>query len=1334
MSEIDPEETVESLMKEIEHDMEVAKEKFNEQFQVETKDSNILFNALKNEDTNLNTINEDDNNDESELFIPLHDTSREPLCELKSPLRMNNSNSVPSIHSSPLRMKQMIEEHYGADDRTLQTFSPTKDILYIMKGTKPLLSSSTSNGQLISELELNILNDDDSDPSYLLENNSNLMDEDDDVSFIERSPQRIHFPSKIPIINTMTINTFSKSNLEDENDVNSSGIADSSYSIDIDDNNSDNHVHLVTKKYKLGNQECNNDMTSLEEIQNHSISTQHSPTMSAYVEELDILDTSSLHISNVGDNELLNEHITSDNSILPNIASDLPRLSSPHDERREEEENCAYLSGPEFVDTLIDCVSIVASKDEEEKLEYGYNSGPDFNDRMINTVDIISTGSIEENKTESVFLMDNDHELKIKTKRTNLSLSNDIDKLAVNSEIDNPDINEPKIEVKIAENNQSLRYLQKSEEQDIIDLERKPEKKQVKIPKLVKNYLEKINFEDRKQSKIKEILQDEEFPKQKAIRTPVPKVEERKTTPLLQFNTTFSPLLPVIPVLEKLIQDDPFSEPVPHETALPPYPNSKFSKVTPPTTYIHIWHQQESYPPLTNPTSITSKRTISPTSSYNSNFSQVSSASTKLTVGSTVNTSNNNYAASPPLTPTIHQSLTATNFKFKPKLATRPRRIMLDPMRRNTIKSKKIQERINESKSFKPNLSYPERFYEEQDYSIGDDIYEKEEEEEEEESSHAAILQNLKPKNFKVWNEYFNKDHEDDGVNKYDSIAPEVIQKLLKDESFLDGDYDDNTLAVAHSIKGREYEDKNKSADMNLNIGLGILRTPVKCVSVDEGLSFKGYEPSISDNDDYENSKNNNDNAVEMSIHTPKSNSINGDIHSFERMNPSQNHIHSPFKVVSPKKNSKGMNVSQDIISLREENQEINTIHDDDIAAPAQTKENDKTKDAFDECTSKEIGKRNKDEATAEMTDLGVLYVTIKKITNIRLSNILQHKGKYCIEFDNGTNMFTTPWEIMPSDGNLMFGKEFEIPLKLDRETMKPLDIELQITLKIKYMKLENELVEIVEKVPIAKKKKLPFAKTKYQMIKRYVSRPTRYDDWGNLFAEDGSFGQTKVRINETNLKRCEFIKCNENFDMINRWAKGLTSKDSAGGYHPIHVPSRAPPYSIGNIELEMCYLKRSSSLERFPKSLDLAQDILKKIREQESINKEGYLLQEGGDVTGIFQRRYFKLNGIEMIGYHEITQEPKVNINLLKVIDVINIDDTVTEANKRIFTDSVLMGECFQLVFDDGEIITFNVEANYKERKDWYRKIKKVVELNTLRQPWIKQFNENSKIEKIFR
>lgn len=493
----------------------------------------------------------------------------------------------------------------------------------------------------------------------------------------------------------------------------------------------------------------------------------------------------------------------------------------------------------------------------------------------------------------------------------------------------------------------------------------------------------------------------------------------------------------------------------------------------------------------------------------------------------------------------------------------------------------------------------------------------------------------------------------------------------------------------------------------------GIMKSQVKNVIIGKASSIKSFQVESDDNVSFRDEGLVNDEG----LGTPEK---YNELESIYRSN--ENHIESPFKVVlnesnnSPSKMAggnpfftsnmrtneifkKNSSISQNIPpqKIRQEFTEP--------PKPVVVISKSKGQDELDEFIVIENGKE-------DPPDNGIIYVLLNKI-NVELSDVARHDPKFSLEIDNGINVVNTPWKALSDDKILDLGKELEIPIRSLNQT-------IYLTLKCQYTRPQFELYEVMEKVKTGKKYH-GLGKTNYRYEKRYKQKKVQTDDWDYTFAPDGSFGSAEIHLDEKFLSACKF---NENKDvrvnLENKWGRLKQTSQNLG---TDSNPLKRKPYVIGNISLDTCYLQRSSPLERFPKSLKLVHDMVGRLKSQRSIKKEGSLLQEGGDILGLLKKRYFKLEGNTLTGYHEISRKAKIDINLLNAIDVIDSNDFQSKkATNRDFTNLVLFGESFKIIFNDGEIISFNSDTSAIETRDWYNKIKESIALNVVHQPWVKK------------
>ncbi|CAR24091.1 Bud4p [Lachancea thermotolerans CBS 6340] len=472
--------------------------------------------------------------------------------------------------------------------------------------------------------------------------------------------------------------------------------------------------------------------------------------------------------------------------------------------------------------------------------------------------------------------------------------------------------------------------------------------------------------------------------------------------------------------------------------------------------------------------------------------------------------------------------------------------------------------------------------------------------------------------------------------------------------------------------------------------GLGLLRNTDSDVAVCRADSIKGLDV----------------------IRSASSDSVQ---HSFEHFKqphtPSPikaSHIDSPFKIVRARKLINNKVISPDSIAKTELSTEAaSSEHDVSISGSNKTVVNEE---------------REKESLfTADpalLEDLGKFYIFVKSIQKLRLEDIERHSPEVSLELDNGTHIVQTPWQPLKKEG-IQVKQEFELIMKNEELGTTS---QLVITVKCRYKRPQAELVEVIERIPI--KKKVPFGKTKYTTNKKYVQKKLDFDAWDLKFAQDGSFARCTVPLRSDVLKQTSYTQKSYRFSLYNEWER---QKNPSQQQAKLCELPRKPAYEVGEVTLEMCFLPRTSKHEKFPKTLKLAQDVVDKYNEQQRINFQGYLWQEGGDIDCLLQKRYFVLKGTQLVAHHEITKKPQALINLLKVVSVVG-EGKITEDNikkVRNFTDIVLFSECFKLIFENGEVINLDAESAELKSK-WTELLTRVVELNKFHQPWVKHFSNN--------
>ncbi|AAS54185.1 AGL306Cp [Eremothecium gossypii ATCC 10895] len=360
-------------------------------------------------------------------------------------------------------------------------------------------------------------------------------------------------------------------------------------------------------------------------------------------------------------------------------------------------------------------------------------------------------------------------------------------------------------------------------------------------------------------------------------------------------------------------------------------------------------------------------------------------------------------------------------------------------------------------------------------------------------------------------------------------------------------------------------------------------------------------------------------------------------------------------------------------------------------------------------------------EETKKRTDLqdnGQLYFVFVGIEQLALRDIERHSAECSIEFDNGNNVVQSEWLPLPKSGSMSLNQEYSVIIA---EESLP---NMIITLKCRYKSPKKELVEITEKVPL-KSKCCGLGKPKYKQVKKLLRREMDFDEWDYKIAQDGSFARCKEQIDEELLKNVRYKKQQFRWTLLSEWERDHSKEHKRK--RAWELP-RLPAHPAGALVVDMCYLPRTSRFEKFPKTLQIARRVVNKFKEQKAIAMEGFMWQEGGD-TEVLKRRYFTLNGTQLVAHHEITKKPKAMINLLRVEKLLTeaeISREMLSSSSRCFTDLVLLHECFVLFFENGEEIMFNPDTK-TEKLEWIEKLRKVIELNRFHQPWVKKFLNSS-------
>lgn len=355
----------------------------------------------------------------------------------------------------------------------------------------------------------------------------------------------------------------------------------------------------------------------------------------------------------------------------------------------------------------------------------------------------------------------------------------------------------------------------------------------------------------------------------------------------------------------------------------------------------------------------------------------------------------------------------------------------------------------------------------------------------------------------------------------------------------------------------------------------------------------------------------------------------------------------------------------------------------------------------------------------------GRLFLKLQGLESLRLPDVENRKAKFKIVIDNGIHVLSTEFfDIKRRNGGTTINKEFELVV--------PEKLNIVITLKLKYEKMQNQLVEVHERKRVKSKNIFSkmFGGNSIVTTTKYVNMPAKYDPLSECVATDGSFA--KIQINFDNFKD-EITGEVGNFvlDGFNEWRMVKVGKNL-----------KPRPFNICKLRAEMLFVPRKSKYEILPLSIKNAMKQVEEIGKTLTYKQEGYMYQEGGDID-VWTRRYFKLKGYDLYAHNVDTMKLKAKINLRKVVyidypgkkpvDGTDSDaksqvsassatsDNTKRSSQRIISETLILNNGFKLRFANGESIDLGCDSK-QERTVWVSLIEDIITKNNFRcQPWVR-------------
>ncbi|ODV85179.1 hypothetical protein CANARDRAFT_28476 [[Candida] arabinofermentans NRRL YB-2248] len=367
----------------------------------------------------------------------------------------------------------------------------------------------------------------------------------------------------------------------------------------------------------------------------------------------------------------------------------------------------------------------------------------------------------------------------------------------------------------------------------------------------------------------------------------------------------------------------------------------------------------------------------------------------------------------------------------------------------------------------------------------------------------------------------------------------------------------------------------------------------------------------------------------------------------------------------------------------------------------------------------------------------GRLFLRMIGLKELALPDITSRSAKFQIVLDNGIHCLTTDYFNIDNASFIPINKEFEL-IVADQ-------LDIVITLKLRYNKPKDRLVEVVEKRKVKSKNIVArcFGAKDILTTVKYVSKPADFDPLSTLVANDGSFG--KFHFNFDDFKSS--ITGRSRIITLQGFNEWKSYKDISSGKYV-----NAEPYRVCAIDFNLLFIPRTSEYEVLPISIKNSIEQINEIRKTMDVSYEGHLYQEGGDVE-VWTRRFYKLRGYDLTAHNETTKKMKAKINLKKVVEIIyagkpdvnedenELKEHLTDiklltapkigekAKPRVFSETLILNDGFKLRFSNGETVDFGCDSK-EEKLKWISIIEDIVLKNNFRkQPWVKlmlQSNEN--------
>lgn len=338
----------------------------------------------------------------------------------------------------------------------------------------------------------------------------------------------------------------------------------------------------------------------------------------------------------------------------------------------------------------------------------------------------------------------------------------------------------------------------------------------------------------------------------------------------------------------------------------------------------------------------------------------------------------------------------------------------------------------------------------------------------------------------------------------------------------------------------------------------------------------------------------------------------------------------------------------------------------------------------------------------------GRMFLRLNELKDLNLPDIEKRDAKFQAVLDNGIHVLTTDlFEI---------GQKKTIPIDKEFEFIVGEKLDIVMTLKLKYNQMQDQLVEVKERKKVKSKNKFArcFGAKTIVTTTKYVNRPAEQDPLADVCGTDGSFAKFNISFDDYRSR----MECKP----VNIALEGQNEWKSKGG--------RPRPFHVCTMDTQMLFIPRKSQYEVLPTSIKSAVSEVQEVTNATKSQHEGYMFQEGGDLT-VYTRRFFKLNGYDMFAYNNSTMKLKAKINVKRVVEIqypgkkdTTVAQVVKKKRDRVISETLILNDGFKLVFSNDETIDFGCDSR-KERDEWISVLEDLITKNNFRrQPWVKQMS----------